>query len=174
MADAAIGGKQDVGLAASLFDQRPRLDQPRAGLFGQALPLDADGGAKQRHEGHVREERNDSGKRRLQPQHDAGLGAELMRQLYCAQTRFAILGVDGDEVGAGFDELARLRLDDFGLDHQVHMDRLGRQHGDARDHVGEEQEAGGEARIRHVDMMHICMGFNALKVALHIGEIRRP
>ena len=83
--------------------------------------------------------------------------------------------MDADEVGAGLDELARLRLDDRGA-----RPSGGRGSGLAvspamrATRSGKNRKAGRETAVRDVDVMEIDVGLDAVEVALEIGEIGRP
>ncbi len=81
------------------------------------MSLDADRGPEQREESDLGEERFCLGDRSFQPQDDAGFGPKLLCEGHCAQASFTVLGMNADEIGARFDELACLLLDNLGLDH---------------------------------------------------------
>ena len=87
---------------------------------------------------------------------DAGPLAERPDRLQAAMQVRARLGVDGDQVGAGARERLEVRL--VGLDHQVHVERLGRERPERPHHLRAEAQIGHEVAVHDIEMDPVGAG----------------
>jgi len=66
-----------------------------------------------------------------------------------------VLGVDADEIGAGFGELRGLGFENCVLHHEMDVKGLGREFPQGGDEIGEEQQGRREMAIRDIDVEDI-------------------
>ena len=130
------------GRLAAGRQHRARLAQARRGSRDEALALDADARAEQRHEGDLGRERRQRGDRRVELQHDAGL--ERPRAISSSGARpaspfSAWTLIRSAPASANWLDL---RLDDARLDHQMDMERFGRERGERATRSGKNSKAG--------------------------------